>query len=256
MFFYQENLKITDDILDFGEFVWPLFVANIFIWILLFAGTSFGASTLGKVAYFTSLFPYVMLTVMIIFTSLLPGASKGIEFYLFKVKWEKLWEISVWRDAVSQVFYSTNCGFGASIQLASYNSYRHNILRDATLIPILDGLTSIFAGFSVFTVLGYMATQRGVEVEKVVADGPGLIFITYAEAFSQIEGGNVWAAFFFFMVIILGLSSQFPVTEMCCSCISDSWPWFNKSRAHNLAMRAGVCIFGMALATIFFFGVF
>lgn len=44
------------------------------------------------------------------------------------------------------------------------------IYRDAVLVPIINCLTSFYAGFVIFSVLGFMATQKGVTIDEV-ADG-------------------------------------------------------------------------------------
>ena len=47
-----------------------------------------------QLVYFTALFPYVVLVILLVRAATLPGYMKGIEFYLTP-KWEKLGEISV-----------------------------------------------------------------------------------------------------------------------------------------------------------------
>lgn len=47
-----------------------------------------------KVAYFTSIFPYIVLTVLIIFTATLPGAGDGIRFYIVP-RWELIGNFEV-----------------------------------------------------------------------------------------------------------------------------------------------------------------
>ena len=42
--------------------------------------------------------------------------------------------------------------------------------RDAYLICLIDTITSIFAGFVVFTILGVMADETGSDVESVIED--------------------------------------------------------------------------------------
>ena len=192
---------------------------------------------------------------MVGYTATLPGAINGIEYYILKFDWDKLQEVGVWRAAIAQVFFSTNCAFGVVIQMASYNQFHQNIYRDAIIIPICDGLTSIYAGFAVFTVLGFMSEQTGVPVKDVVEAGPGLIFITYPEAFAFIDGGYVWSCFFFFMVMTLGVSSQLPMIEMCCGVLSDMVPAFNKTRARNLIFRFCFILFCIGTSVFFYFGV-
>ena len=43
--------------------------------------------------------------------------------------------------------------------------------RDALIVAGINCATSIFAGFVIFSVLGFMAQDSGLKVEDVVADG-------------------------------------------------------------------------------------
>lgn len=74
-------------------------------WTIAFFCVIKGIKTAGKVVYFTSIFPYVILTVLLIRGATLPGASNGIWFYI-KPDWSKLLQPDVWADSASQVFYS------------------------------------------------------------------------------------------------------------------------------------------------------
>ena len=56
----------------------------------------------------------------------------------------------------------------------------------ATVISSLDFITSIISGVAVFSILGNLAHQQGVEVEEVVKGGPALAFITFPEALSKL----------------------------------------------------------------------
>ena len=253
-FFYRRTVNISPSITEWGEFNWELFLCNLAVWIIVFAAVCYGAASLGKVAYFTSLFPYVMLTVMFIYTLTLEGSEEGIYYYI-RPDMSKLSDIRVWSVAVAQVFFSTGLGTGVVPQMSSYNKFDHNVLRDSVLVPSCDALTSFYAGFSVFSILGYMANIQGKEVSNVVTAGPGLIFITYPETFLTLEGGQVLSVFFFFMVIILGLSSTIPSVECICSVISDYTPWFRKTRMRNILLRFIICMSHFLCGIFFYFGV-
>lgn len=66
-------------------------------------------------------------------------------------------------------------------------------------------LTSVFAGFAVFSVLGFMAKQLGVSVGDVVKSGSGLAFIAYPDAVTRMPGQVFWAILFFLMLFTLGM---------------------------------------------------
>ena len=61
-----------------------------------------GVKTSGKVAYFTSLFPYLVLVILAGRGFSLPGAGEGISYYLH-TDWNKLRDTRVWVDAATQV---------------------------------------------------------------------------------------------------------------------------------------------------------
>lgn len=44
-------------------------------------------------------------------------------------------------------------------------------MRTAKIVPIVCAMTSIFVGFVVFSVLGFMAHRLGTTVDKVTAAG-------------------------------------------------------------------------------------
>jgi len=52
--------------------------------------------------YFTAIFPYVILTILLVRGLTLPGAIEGVLFYV-KPDWSKLAETQVWADAAIQV---------------------------------------------------------------------------------------------------------------------------------------------------------
>lgn len=105
-------------------------------------------------------------------------------------------------------------------------------------------MTSIFGGFVIFSYLGYMAGQLKTDVSKVAADGPGLVFVIYPAAMNQLPGAPFWSVIFFFMLITLGLDSQFAMVETVLTGVCDSFPDIRK---YKTPIILGICIVGFLL---------
>ena len=89
-----------------------------------------------QVVYFTALFPFVILIILLIRGVTLSGASEGIRFYIIPDV-DRLSDIDVWVQAAVQIFYSLGISSGGLITLASYNKFHNNVVRCA--IPCCYG---------------------------------------------------------------------------------------------------------------------
>lgn len=67
-----------------------------------------------------------------------------------------------------QIFYSFGVGCGSLITLASYNKFSNNCHFDACIVSFANFFTSIFAGFAIFSVLGFQAQSMGVSVNGTI----------------------------------------------------------------------------------------
>jgi len=242
-YFYDRVLDITAGVHDegLGPAKWHLSLCLLLSWILVALALIKGVETLGKVSYVTAIFPYILLTVLIINGALLPGAADGITFYL-KPDFSKLANPDVWKDAAVQIFYSLGVCTGGLITMSSFNEFRNNCLKDAVIVAIINCFTSVYAGFAIFAIIGYMAHISGLTVDKVATGGPGLAFVVYPEGLALLPAAPFWGVLFFFMMFILGMGSTLSMMENVLSSLLDEFPRLRSSPWRNVASRSILCL--------------
>ena len=130
----------------------------------------------------------------------------------------------VWADACIQIFFSLGVTWGGMVTLASYNNFSNNVFRDCVMVAFGNCVTSVFAGFVIFGIIGFMAHELGVEVADVAAQGAGLAFIAYPEAVSRMPISPLWSLLFFTMLLSLGFGTQFSTTETVITILTDQFP--------------------------------
>ncbi|XP_071502578.1 sodium- and chloride-dependent betaine transporter-like isoform X2 [Diadema antillarum] len=217
------QIHLSDGVHDLAGMNWQLLLCLILAWILIYLCICKGVKSSGKVVYFTATFPYVLLTILLIRAVTLENAIDGIYFYL-KPNITRLGDSQVWMDAATQIFFSYSIGLGTMAALGSYNKFNVNFVRDAVIFACTNSGTSLYSGFVIFSVLGFMAGRQGVEVQDVATSGPGLVFIAYPEGISQMPVSPLWSVLFFFMLIILGIDSEFVGVEGFVTAFIDLFP--------------------------------
>ncbi|OWF36769.1 Sodium- and chloride-dependent GABA transporter 2 [Mizuhopecten yessoensis] len=233
-------LQLTTDITDGGGIIWELALSLLVLWVIVYFCLWKGVRWTGKVVYFTAIFPYVILSVLLVRGLTLDGAMDGIVYYL-KPDLSRLADIQVWLDGGTQVFFSYAIAANQIITLGSYNKFTSNFYRDGIIISCINSGTSLVGGFAVFSVLGFMAKQHNLPIKDVANAGPGLAFITYPNAVTQMPISPLWAALFFLMIVLLGLDSHFVGVEAVISSVMDVFPSALRRNNRRMLLVAAYC---------------
>ncbi|NOX20466.1 MAG: sodium-dependent transporter [Nitrospirae bacterium] len=228
-FFFQKFLSMSKSPAQIGEIRTPILFSLIVIWfinwVIVFRGVQKGLELANKI-FMPLLF---VLTAVLVFWALsLDGAAQGIKAYL-RPDFKKLANPKVWIDAYSQIFFTLSLGFGIMIAYASYLPEKSNITRNAYLTAFINCGYSLFAGFAVFSVLGFMAKAEGKALSEVVTQSIGLAFVAYPKALSMMPGGNLFGAIFFFCLVVAGISSSVSIIEAFTSALIDKFGMNRKS---------------------------
>ncbi|XP_055353266.1 sodium- and chloride-dependent GABA transporter 1-like isoform X2 [Paramacrobiotus metropolitanus] len=236
-FWNRHVLKLSSGVDDFGSLRTELVICLLVAWISVFLCSCKGIKTSGKVIYFTAICPFFMLIVLFIRGMTLPGSASGVWLFL-QPDFARLKDFRVWMDAAMQIFYAMAPGWGGLLSFASYNGFHVNVYKYGVMIPILNFLTSMLGGLAVFSVIGYLSHRSGLPASQVVAHGPGLTFVAYPEALSQLPFAPAWSVLFFFTLFTIGIDSQVGMFETFASGLADEFPAI---RRHRLLFVAASC---------------
>ncbi|XP_014476457.1 PREDICTED: sodium-dependent nutrient amino acid transporter 1-like [Dinoponera quadriceps] len=218
----QEYESIENGI---GPPSWQLSICLLLSWACIFGVLCRGVKSTGKAAYFLAIFPYVVMTALLIRAVTLEGAVDGILFFITP-RWEDLWRPAVWYAAITQCFFSLSVCFGPIISYSCYNNFGHKVDRDVMIVTTLDTFTSLMAGCTIFGILGNLAHEmKAQDISKVVKGGTGLAFISYPDALSRFTFvPQLFSVLFFFMMFVLGMGSAVALCGAVFSVFRDHMP--------------------------------
>ncbi len=237
---------------EMWQLVWPLIAGLAVTWTAVYLILCRGVRRVGKVVMLTVPLPIIVLVILAVRGVTLPGASSGIIYYLTP-NFEALKDPATWLAAYGQIFFSLTLGFGVMIAYASYMPRDSDITNNAFITSFANCATSFLAGFVVFSVLGFLAYQKGgVDVSEVIAAGPGLVFVTYPTAVAQMgQFGWLWppliGVLFFVMLLFLGIDSLFSLIEGITTGLRDRYHFLSQK-----FLTAAVCVLSLAVGIIFF----
>ena len=218
--FFGNVLQISEGVNSIGGLNWTLFFALLAVWVIVYFCVWKGTKSVGKVVAITMPLPLILLFVLFIRGITLPGAFTGWAYYL-RPDFTALLSTEVWLAAASQIFFTLSLGFGIMIAYASFNRETQDVVKDGYITALANSAISLFAGFVVFAVIGYMSTTTGAAIDEVAIAGPGLAFVVFPEALSLMPLAPLFSVLFFLVLLTLGIDSAFSLVEAVNTVITD-----------------------------------
>ncbi len=244
-YFFESVLQLSDGVNVLGGINWPILWSLAVVWVLIYFCVWKGTTSVGKVVVYSVPLPIILLGVLLLRAVTLPGFLNGWRLYLTPV-WSALVDPEVWTAAFSQIFFTLSLGFGIMVTYASYKNSEDDIAKDTWLTALINSGISLFAGFVVFGILGYMAGVTNTPLAELAASGPGLAFVVFPEALSLMPLPWLFSLLFFVMLLSLGIDSAFSLVEALNATILD------KQQQGNVAkVSIGVCLGGFIAGIIY-----
>lgn len=179
---------------------------------------------------------FVLLIVVIFRSITLPGAGKGVEYYLIP-DFSKITGVVVLK-ALTQAFFSLGVGWGMMITYGSYLPKNQNIVSSSLWVGAMDTSVALLAGLMVFPAV--------FAFNMSPAEGPTLVFSVLANIFQEMPLGNIAGAFFFLLLFLAAITSTISMLEAPAAYYMDTKKWSRKKAAWTVAIVA--FIFGLPSA--------
>jgi NSS family neurotransmitter:Na+ symporter len=183
----------------------------------------------------------VLLCVLAVKALSLPGASKGVEFYL-SPDWERF-AARPWKavfDAMGQAFFTLSTGVGCMAIFGSYIGREHSLAKESIWIIAIDTFVAFLSGLVIFPACASFDVD--------VTTGPGLIFVALPKIFAGMEGGRIWGFVFFAFLSLGALTTIIAVFECLIGGLVDE---LRKSRI-LITVSVGCAVAFCSLPTVMF----
>ena len=156
---------------------------------------------------------------------LLPGGGAGLRFYLVpdfsRAMDAGLSEVVF--AAMSQAFFTLSIGMGGMEIFGSYIGKEQSLTGEAARIIALDTSVALMAGLIIFPACFAFGVNPG--------SGPGLLFVTLPNIFSQMSGGRIWGALFFLFMSFAAMTTLIAVFENIIAYWMDCHGWSRRKAA-------------------------
>jgi NSS family neurotransmitter:Na+ symporter len=191
---------IRADLRPFEEFtagfasLWFFLAVAVLIFAVIRRGIR-GLESMGKF-----LLPLLVVIVggLAIYSQTLSGASQARDFY-FSFDLERFMELTTWRMAAGQAFYSLAIGQGFLITYGSYIPKGVNIASSSAAVAGTNSVISITAGLVVFPIV----FTFGIAPDT----GSALSFAAFPMVFGEIAGGLFIGIAFYVLLFIAAFTS-------------------------------------------------
>ncbi|XP_046544082.1 sodium- and chloride-dependent glycine transporter 1-like [Haliotis rubra] len=237
-YFNRRVLDISTGLEQSGGLRWQLVGCTFATALLIFAALFWGVKVTGKVMLVTVPLIFLLLLALFIRGMTLPGSLEGVKYALLPSA-SSLLELQTWTSALISAWYTIGMATGVISTLASYKRFKSTALRDSYIVCGVSLGVGMITSMMVFAFFGAIAQHKGVAMHNVVTAGPSTVYIAMAEMLARLPVPQVWSFALFFMLLLMGLSTQVLTAEVVITAVLDSVP--RRSRLIRIVITAAVC---------------
>ena len=146
---------------------------------------------------------------------LLPGAGKGLEYYLLP-NWQRFIEYGAQEvifAAMGQAFFTLSLGIGALAIFGSYIGKEKRLAGEGIWIIMLDTFVAVMSGLIIFPACFSYGVDPG--------SGPNLLFVSLPNVFIHMPYGQIWGSLFFLFMIFASFSTVIAIFENLTTCFGE-----------------------------------
>ena len=158
---------------------------------------------------------FVLLIIFCVTTLSMPGASKGLDFFLMPDL--SKFDINTVINALGQAFFSMSLGMGILVTYAAYFPDDTKLTQTAVKVSLLDLSVSIMMGLIIFPAM----MNFGIECSDSNASGTNLVFVTMPHIFTYMPMPRLWAVLFFALLAIAAITSTISLCEVAIAFVRD-----------------------------------
>lgn len=220
-------ISTTDEAVLGGAFdllvknnIQPIIWGGIYILLnigIVWSGVSKGIEKASKI-----LMPglFIIMVILMVKSLSLNGAIEGVRFFL-KPDFNQVTP-KVILDAAGQAFFSLSLGMACMVTYGSYLKKDENLVKNAIIVPLLDTLVAVMAGFVILpAVFAFGFNSQG---------GPSLVFVTIPAVFTTMGPsiGIIFSVLFFILLTIAAVTSSISMMEISVAYFIEQRQWTRK----------------------------
>ena len=177
---------------------------------------------------------FVMLVALAVYSCTLPGAAKGLKFYLMP-DFSRVVQNGIGNTlyaAMGQAFFTLSVGIGSMAIFGSYIKKERSLASESAIIISLDTMVALLAGLIIFPICFSFNVN--------VAQGPGLIFVSMPNIFNNMQFPRIMGGAFFFFLLLAALTTVIAVIENIAAYFIDE---LNFSRRKSAWVSGALVLF-------------